>query len=131
MFSVLIDLFKYFSPRWFSKILEEAVHVPAVVAGLLFVWATIAISGAFTYVEIAKANEQMADMQSIVARNTVALDCSRRDRQIGRKQRDINNLELLIERAEDDTERRQLEAELTTRQTEIARMERAYASRCL
>lgn len=129
--SALFSVLKHFSPLWFRAIAKEAEKAPATIAGLFFVWVTIAVGGLVVYAELAKADSERNQLTEIVAKNTAALDCSRRDRQIAAQYRQLQNLQLLIDRSEDNVEVVRLTEQMDELRRQTSILETAYSRRCL
>jgi hypothetical protein len=114
---------------------KEAEHAPATVLGIFALWVTIVVLSSIAYDTYAKdvieANDKLLTMQTLIAKNTEALDCARRDRMISAKTRESTNLQRLLELATDDNERRSIAFQLGEVRRELNIAQQGYDSACL
>jgi hypothetical protein len=130
--SLVLAVLKNLYPlNWLKAIGREAEQSPAIVSGGFVIWLTILVLGYLGYVHIAEASENFAKMESILAANTWELECSKRDRAIAAKAREIANLRLLISRTDEGSEQRSLEAQLNDLQRSLSQLETSYEYKCL
>jgi hypothetical protein len=114
---------------------KEAEQAPATVLGIFALWVTI-IALSFiaydTYTNDAlAADDKLMTMQTLIAKNTEALDCARKDRVISAKTREVNNLQRLFELATDENERRSIAFQIAEIQRELNKAQQGYDAACL
>ena len=143
MFSLLIEIGKRLHPiRWLRDISKEIDQVPATISSVLLLWVTVVTFGLwayFTYTDNAEAAEQrdaalavqVADLKTVVSRNTKELDCSRQDRAIASKTREIDTASRLLLRADDESEEREIKRQIVDLQRELDNMTATYKAHCL
>ena len=130
-----------FHPKWFLAILDEAQRMPAIVAGIAFIWLTmIGLSAGFSVMfwQHAQAAEERdnqltaitAQMQTVLANNTKALNCSRMNNDITEKGRVLNDMKRLLERAEDAAEQRRLTERIGELERAFDDMRDKYKTEC-
>lgn len=139
----ILEIVRHLWPStWFSAVIREAESAPATVAGLFFLSGSIvllSLSAIFIYKNDANAGElRFQQVQQLVDDNkeTLAsvsneLECSKRDRQIGAKAREIDNLNRLLEKADSEAEQRELRTQLMELRREKKLLDTAYERDCL
>lgn len=135
-------IISHFGVGWFKGISEEVEHSPATIAGLFFVWLTIlalsftAWMGFQRHAEAAELRnttlaKSVGEMQMLISANTKALECSRKDRVIAAKVREIELATRLLSRAVDTAEKREIESQLADHTRTLKSLEATYKTACL
>jgi tRNA U34 5-carboxymethylaminomethyl modifying GTPase MnmE/TrmE len=132
----------FFTLQWLRGIAKESEHVPATIATVFFalmLLVSLSITGVIRYNKAEAAQDEkievleqvLASNQEALAKNTVALYCSSRDRQISAKLREVQRVKLLIEKTDQDYEIRALEEELQELERDLGKLEKGYDENCL
>jgi len=134
--TTLLTILKHLWPTtWLKAMLQEAEHAPATVLGIFVLWLTIIVLSLSAWSAYSKdaeaADAKFATVQTLIAKNTEALDCARRDRVISAKTREVNNLSRLLELATDENEKRDINLQLSEAQRDLNKAQQGYDAKCL
>ena len=141
--TLLTALLKNWHPIvWLKTLDKESEQVPATISSVMLLWITVVAFGLWAYFEYA-ANAtaaeqrdvalavQVADLKTVVSKNSKELDCSRQDRAIASKSREIDTASRLLLKADDESEEREIKRQITDLQRELNNMESVYKLQCL